>query len=147
MFTAIDPGVHATGVAHFDFGYLHAVRLVPGKTLEEMLRAFFLLPMSAEMIIERPTGYGKGKSDPDDLIRGALVAGAASMCCWEEGELRFVEPRTWKGQVPKEIHHRRVVAALSAAELARIAEIQPKSLQHNVLDAVGLGLWHLGRLK
>src|SRR3989304_1619427 len=90
MVTAFGPGVHATGVAHFDFGYLHPVRLMRAKTLEEMLRSFFLLPMSAEMIIERPTVYGKGKSDPDDLIRVALVAGAASLGCWGGGGLGVV---------------------------------------------------------
>ena len=56
----------------------------------------------------------------------------------------YVEPAQWKGQVPKEIHHPRVWAALAPLEQSLVHEacngVAP-SKRHNVLDAVGLGQW------
>lgn len=54
-------------------------------------------------------------------------------------------PVQWKGSVPKEIHNARVLARLSDAELRAIPKL-PKSKLHNVIDAIGLGLWALGRM-
>src|SRR5574343_608806 len=134
MLVAVDPGVHATGIAVFNGQTLMIADLVQAETLEQMISRLDERVMRGEAphfnydrgVIERPTVYSKNsKGDPNDLIRVAIVAGAAAVRCFS---VRFVEP-------------------LSPAELAAIACIQPKSLQHNALDAVGLGLWHLGRLK
>src|SRR5574343_1281146 len=143
MLVAVDPGVHATGIAVFNGQTLMIADLVQAETLEQMISRLDERVMRGEAphfnydrgVIERPTVYSKNsKGDPNDLIRVAIVAGAAAVRCFS---VRFVEPRTWKGQVPKAIHNRRVVETLSPAELAAIACIQPKSLQHNALDAVG----------
>jgi hypothetical protein len=55
-------------------------------------------------------------------------------------------PSAWKGQVPKSVHHARILAALSYEEQSRIPKL-PTSKLHNVLDAVALGLFHVGRVK
>jgi hypothetical protein len=50
-----------------------------------------------------------------------------------------VKPREWKGQVPKDVHHARLVKTLTPDELAMVEASAPPSLRHNVLDAVGIG--------
>jgi hypothetical protein len=50
-----------------------------------------------------------------------------------------VKPREWKGQVPKDVHHARLVKTLTPEELAMVEASAPPSLRHNVLDAVGIG--------
>lgn len=149
-FYAIDPGARATGVALFSGGYLAKASLVRAEDVSSMIYDLHRnLGTVLEMVIERPTVYSKtSKGDPADLIQVALVAGSAATRC--AGNARFVEPRTWKGQTPKDIHHGRIRAALVEIEkkaLIRDCRDVPASLQHNVLDAVGLGLWHLGRLR
>ena len=54
--------------------------------------------------------------------------------------LTLVTPGQWKGQVPKDIHNRRVLAKLTPAE-ATLAS----NLDHNGIDALGLLLWALER--
>jgi hypothetical protein len=63
-------------------------------------------------------------------------------------------PRDWKGTIPKNTQNRRDVNRLSQAEstvlfAARSGNGRPvaQSLRNNVIDAVGLGLWAVGRGK
>ena len=53
----------------------------------------------------------------------------------------LVKPAEWKGQVPKKIMNERVLSKLSAQERAIVKD------NHNAIDAVGLGLHVLGRLR
>lgn len=55
---------------------------------------------------------------------------------------RLVRPGRWKGNVPKDVHHRRVVQELSLAERDLCTE-----LNHDGWDAVGLWLWAVGRVR
>ena len=62
--------------------------------------------------------------------------------------MRFVSPAAWKGQVPKKIHHPRILRSLSEVEreiVLDVLDLLPASTRHNVLDAVGIGLWALKR--
>lgn len=100
-------------------------------------------------VIERPHVYRPGKNkkqvDPNDLITLAIQVGEYKRQVSLSGTpVKLVEPGTWKGQVPKEIHHARIIADLSPEDaatvvqgLARVAE----SKAHNVLDGVALALW------
>ncbi len=100
------------------------------------------------------------------LLAGAFVALGATL-------VEYL-PAEWKGQIQKPVHHERIWAALSSAERAIVAdtfqdpEIQilaarrkgalsrwarssnahypANSRLPDVLDAVGLGLFHLGRI-
>jgi len=88
------------------------------------------------------------RSNAQDLIRvatiGAAVAGMVSL------EARFATPQEWKGQVPKDVMGRRVLAILSPGELAimraGLMDHAP-GLHHNTLDAIGIGLWATGRME
>jgi hypothetical protein len=91
-------------------------------------------------ISEVPQVYraGASKGDPDDLIQLAGVVGVFAQAF--RATTHFgVKPREWKGQVPKDVHHARLVKTLTPEELAMVEAAAPPSLRHNVLDAVGIG--------
>ncbi len=84
-----------------------------------------------------------------DLI--TLAVGVGEYKRFYEGQgccVELVWPRTWKGTVPKKIHNQRVLAALTPAELAVVPKRpKAKDVDHNTCDAIGLGLWKLGRMR
>lgn len=107
------------------------------------------LGMPQQVVIELPRWYPhERKVDVQDLIELGVKVG------WLKGfyrslgvEAELVLPTTWKGSVPKEIHNRRVLEALTEEEL-QIVPRRPraKDHDHNIVDAVGIGLWKLGRM-
>ena len=143
---AVDPGTNVTGWASFV-----DTRLVPCGCW----RADGLLAMLAEVrlacenttysyertVIERPQVYAqrKWRGDPNDLIGVALVAGAVAALF---PPVDFVLPHTWKGSATDVVVEKRVRAALAPDELLIVG----RKARHDVWDAVGLGLWSLGRL-
>ena len=125
------------------------------------------------VVVERPQQDGRSRAVPPAILidlawTGAyLVGGFAAL----GASVREVEPREWKGDLQKAIHHHRLVEALTERELevlgmGAISEVEaavrkgalcrwkPDSNGHyrkgsstpDILDAVGLGLWHLGRI-
>lgn len=100
------------------------------------------------LVIELPQVYpGARDEDPNDLIQVARSVGM-----WEQAvqceECHLVHPRKWKGTVAKEIHNRRTLAKLEPSELALLDALKlPASKKHNVIDAIALGLWALGRMR
>jgi len=58
---------------------------------------------------------------------------------------KMVFPATWKGQLKKHVCHARIDLALTPGERKIIPKLA-KTYLHNMLDAVGIGLWYLGRL-
>lgn len=139
MYVAIDPGLD-TGWSIWSEGLLAACGLGDPRTS----KAHRVAELSC-VWIESPVIYPHSKANPNDIIRLALNAGG-----WEGRydvlgvPVSFVEPSKWKGQVPKDVHHARVWAALAPAEQAIVdaaVRARPASKRHNILDAVGLGLW------
>jgi len=100
------------------------------------------------VLIERPdaTRGAKQKASPEDLAKLFMRVGAylerAEAC---GGEVTLVRPHAWKGTLAKEIHQPRIIAVLSLEERCLIPKL-PKTKKHNVIDAIGLGLWQVGRL-
>lgn len=83
-----------------------------------------------------------------DLIKVQLTGGFLAGLC-RPLEIVELPPSKWKGTVPKEIHHKRIEASLSPEERVRAADdvgAVPKKHHGEVLDAIGLGLYGLGRL-
>lgn len=134
---AIDPGKHASGIAVFGSSLLVAAYYTNDP---------FVLSWVAEhtpVIVELPQVYVVGKGDPNDLIALAFAAGRITR---RFSDVDTVKPAQWKGQLPKEVHHRRVRACLESAELDAIENSGiARGKLHNALDAVALGLWKLGR--
>jgi len=144
---SIDPGVKTVAWALFRKGYLVDVQLSRAKSLEEQIGGLQLPEAVAKVVIEVPQVYASSPR-AEDLIRLAMVAGA---CLKEAGrygheiEALLVKPHAWKGTVPKDIHNKRVLKRLDRQERSLVEDVNPKSLRHNAIDAVGIGLWALGR--
>lgn len=135
MLLAIDPG-RDTGWAIYEKGTLEGCGLG-------------LPPMRyyRQVVIERPQVYGSGTArvDPNDLITLAIRVGRHVERFESKAiHVSLVLPREWKGQVPKPIHHKRILAKLTVAERSVVMQgYVPASKLHNMLDAIGIGLWWL----
>lgn len=138
---AIDPGANS-GWAFFDSARrLSACGL--GNAPEGLIVA------AGRALIERPKIYPRGRTkNPNDVLAVAVSAGEHGGRCKAAGaQVDYVEPRSWKGTIDKATHHARVLERLDARETAIVDRLGlPKSKRHNVLDAVALGLFGVGRL-
>lgn len=151
---AVDPGIRGCGIAVFQDKSLRRAAYVENDvsgsglawTVDGMQSAVLdwisneLEPEAQKYwIAECPQIYqgGKQKGDPNDLIALALVIGGLPCA-------RYYKPSEWKGQVPKDITLKRIKAKLFSEELKTIDLAGAKS--HNIFDAIGIGLFHLGRL-
>lgn len=145
---AIDPGRDA-GYAIFDdsSGELASCGLVAN-----LYRSGAVL--TGRVVIELPQVYtqahSKKRVDPNDLIRLAFEAGRLAGQVAGPMEITTVLPAEWKGQAPKTIVHGRIAKILSDEENRRLhrgLDSVAGALKHNALDAVGIGLWKLGRYR
>lgn len=103
-------------------------------------------PEPSFLVIEIPQ-ITKYTPNPASIITLALNAGRwieRSKC--HPDNITKVFPTTWKGQVKKEIHHPRILAALTEGERNLIPKLRSQKAQGDMMDAVGLGLWHVGRM-
>ena len=152
---ALDPGLRGCGLAYFDARgrLVHADYVRNPYKTETGPRAwkgFDLAPVFDDtcwnFISEVPQVYraGASKGDPDDLIQLAGVVGVWTARIAAEAYFG-VKPREWKGQVPKDVHHARLVKTLTPEEMAMVERAAPPSLRHNVLDAVGIGRYFFDR--
>lgn len=96
------------------------------------------------LVVEVPQFYARGGGQAADLGELYGVLGAVTYGIPAAKHVHFL-PRQWKGQVPKDVHNARVEAALRTGEKDAI-EACRASLRHNVIDSVGIGLVHLGRM-
>jgi len=136
---AIDPGTY-TGWAYFYANKLRACDWISPRRWDELV----LRAMTREhIVIEEPTIYPHSKANPASVMALQLKVGELKGRFEMAGcSVELVQPRTWKGQVPKQVHNRRTLAALTPDEFA-LAD----GKRHDVIDAIGLGLWKLGRIK
>lgn len=166
MILSIDPGVHACGAAIFGTTTGNDLRwagLVKNKVdahplnptyhwsiwrgmvdaVEEKLHALDFTP--DRLALELPQVYvaSRSKGDPNDLILLTGVVGALTY--WFRGMTFLYLPHQWKGAVPKNIMNERILKRLSDEEREKI-EKAPKSLLHNTIDGIGIGLHHTKRL-
>lgn len=151
---AIDPGNNAGGAVFIGYQLLAAGLLSRGLDPFFELKNWFgpgddyacildEIVIELPRIIRGPGGQTEGK-DPNDLIKLAFGAGRL-VERFPHIQLRTVSPSDWKGGVPKRVHNLRVAACLTEDELALIPKLSP-TLVHNVIDAIGIGLEHLGRM-
>jgi hypothetical protein len=166
---AIDPGVHSMAIAvfHDDGKLIQAwneksksifkpdVKLSVAEQVERwgspsvrlVNRLQATAPNGVHIIGERQVVYpgAKGlRTNPNDLLDLAMCAGAfyGALCVDMRSTLRLVEPAEWKAQVPKDICRRRIEAMLTPAEKSAIKK---GGEMHNIYDAIGIGLFGLGR--
>lgn len=143
---AIDPGSRCPGFAVFSNKVL-----IHGGT--EWRAAW--LEYNDELVIEKPAIYPHSKARPNDIITLAISAGRLAQQAGAKKET-WVLPRSWKGSIPKTrktadyIIYKRIMNNLSDTEgqtLAWMLGVVAVADENNIIDAVGLGMYHLGRLK
>lgn len=99
-------------------------------------------------VAEFPQAYqSKGsKIDFDDLLMLATVIGGVVNGLNGVSATCAYLPREWKGETPKAIHNRRVLAELQRTGEDKRVSWPIKSLRHNVLDSAGIGFYQLRRM-
>ena len=154
MIICVDPGSRKAGVALFETtGRLTAAWLATGDNWKETADDVrFGMPVSAvrvsQVVVEKMQWYPENPVPVEDLIILSLMAGrvgglfASSVLV--DGNHEYL-PRTWKKQVPKKIMIERIKAKLSKDEHSRVKLPKDKKQQLDVYDAIGIGLWALGR--
>ena len=166
MLLSIDPGLHAVGAAVFDTtssndlvwaGLIknHVDAHPSNPSYHSMIWRGMVDAVDAEMhvlgyapdrmAVELPQVYvaSRSKGDPNDLIMLTGVVGG--LVHWFTGLTFLYSPRSWKGTVDKKVMTERILKHLSEEERSKIQKA-PKSLWHNVVDGIGLGLFHTKRL-
>jgi hypothetical protein len=144
---AIDPVKNKVAWAGFDTDDKELLYVAAGtvETMCEHARRFY--GGGIEVLIECPQVYQQRylKGDPNDLIQVAITVGRLREAF---GAGEFVLPHIWKGNASKPIMHGRILRALSREENAAFVRGQIAAAHRgDVLDAIGIGLWRLGRLK
>lgn len=154
---AIDPSVSSTGVTIFRDGVLARaffVGLNPGNPLgmarlverriEDACAMLGLQLAHAQVATEQGQIYEHGKKAPDEDV---LTLHAAAYAIVGRLNLPYTAytASQWKKQLKKDMVTERVQKRLSLDEL-RAVDLPPAvSLQHNVWEAIGIGLVHLRR--
>jgi hypothetical protein len=118
----------------------------------EGVEQFETLRGDVEVVIEVPQVYDRRRwrGDPNDLIDVAQTVGAIRWAARRARAVVLVRPHDWKGSAPKGIVNARVEKLIreSDDEADALATCPvAKSKRHDLLDAIGIGLWRLGRLK
>lgn len=132
---SIDPG-EGCGLALWNEGELHHAWL--HQCSDD-------LPTVVDTVVcERPQVYLKNLRAANDLVTLALTAG--ELVGRIGAPTTYILPATWKGQAPKPICHERIMSALTPEEIGRIELPRAHKKQGDVLDAIGIGLFHLGRV-
>ena len=160
----IDPDTKATGMAVVSIGAVPKVLYVataPVKTtlsVEERIRIMnaivsmelgsFPYGIAVERIaVEGQEKYPRDRVRPNDLIHLAQVSGMAAahaQLAYPLASLWIPTPRTWKGQVPKNVHQKRILGQLGLTEKlegVEGAQGMTKTQRGHVIDAIGLALW------
>jgi hypothetical protein len=159
---AVDPGLRHLGVAIFFNGILYDVLLVKNPQLGRGAEAWYgytraktdlpssfreIIEGADHLVVEMQQVYRRGPGDPNDLLQVAGVAGVVVGLANLDARVTGYLPREWKGQVQKDVFAKRILTRLDSAEMFKFNSKKiAKSLVHNCVDAIGLGLKALGRL-
>jgi hypothetical protein len=95
--------------------------------------------------IEKPV-YEKNRAiNHQNVLDLSLIVGA---CAVSENTI-FITPNQWKGTCKKVIHQKRILPLLQPDELSvyENGKTRNKTLDHNIIDAIGILLWSEKRLK
>ena len=148
MIVCIDPGTTCIGIAVFDESQNELVScdLIRGKDWIDTASKIPNFGKLETLVIEDPRIYPISKARPNDLMKLAKAVGAI-VAKVDAKFTKLVTPSTWKGSVPKRIHQKRILRAMTDEEKNILNKCPcPKSLLHNTIDAVGIGLWYVRRM-
>ena len=141
---SVDPGTKETGWAAWEDGAMVLCGLARGRNWIQTVRAIPQIQVN-DLWLEDQQIYRNSGVDAHSLLAVSRVVGAVAFHVPAK-KIELVRPAVWKGQVPKEICNRRTFSRLTPREkiLIELANC-PESLKHNLLDAVGIGLWAIKR--
>lgn len=160
MIITIDPNVRGCGVSQWADRLEKAIYvknpLTTGRgyvVYAALADAVFWKSYSTDLsmiIVEMPRVYpGMPQTDLNDLLDvcgvGAAVATRFNAVAVPKIEIRHVFPSEWKGQVKKRVMLDRIDKKLSHEE-ALVVQKTNKDDTEDILDSIGIGLWHFGRL-
>jgi hypothetical protein len=140
VFYSCDPGVNFLGLARWRAGELERAWAHPTNKIDEL---WF---HSDPVVVEMPQKDGRTRRvRMKDVLN--LTAAAGRITGRTDGDAIFVTPKQWKGSLPKDVMHERITARLNDREPGRIERAPRKKERGDILDAIGIGLWQLGRLR
>lgn len=166
LLLALDPSINSAGLAFFYDGKLINSVTVGADSLEVSCLAHRCMIMADEIrayigrnfnrwtqidtVFEWPMIYPKQRGKrPNDLP--ALAGVGMAVAAMFPGELHSYYPAEWAGQIPKA---KTKAKADSSPRALRIkSRLSPEEMkhwpsgQHDAIDAIGIGLHHLGRLE
>lgn len=164
MLVTMDPGKKKAGMALFKDGVLRACEdfwgsYSDGPYPDEVATALegvklideWWSPAGEKRFVYEEMQTRKGRADAHaDLISLSIMTGGVAGYAASVGfEVSSVFPNQWTGSFPKRVHQKRTRDALEGEEL----EVLEKALQaatasskSEILDAVGIGLFVLGRV-
>ena len=104
-------------------------------------------PAPVTRIVVERQHPGRTRARVKDIITLAIRAGeVGGLLHYLTGvQPEYIEPNRWKGQLPKKRCNEIVEGLLRPEELAILNKIKAKGTKHNVLDAIGIGLFLLLR--
>ena len=141
---SIDPGTKQMGWAYWEDGKLKACGIAQGKDWLATLRDLPDIVVD-KVCVEDQQIYRSSPIDAHSLLAVARVVGGIAIL-YNPKTLKLIKPRQWKGQLPKAICNKRTINKLSEEEKGILNNGgYKKSVLHNLYDAVGIGLWELGR--
>jgi hypothetical protein len=133
----IDPGLSCTGIAWTGadgFPVVEFVRPAQRGIRDKAREIIRVIPDVCfdVLVIEVPQVYqgAKQKGDPNDLVKLSLLAGNLEALVSTYNVIEVL-PCTWKGQVPKPLHHERLRARTGFRA----------KVPHDALDALGIWLY------
>lgn len=159
MILTLDPGATSGVALFYETGSLKAAtKCKPAEALVwasgkvgGMLEKITMLVHERPQIYERKGKPGEKRANPNAMM--TLHAQALDLRAELHQGTRRTEylPAAWKAQVPKPIHHGRILSVLTIAERAslptcKVSKTNPHGYDNNMLDAIGLGLFYLGRM-
>jgi hypothetical protein len=170
---AVDNSLNSPGIAVFDDGLLVAsCALKSDPEYAELNIAERILRVASDvvewaiqhtdephyLVYEWPQVYtaAKSKGDPNALL-GVAAVGSAVSAILAMGALKHnivvdaiaYKPAQWIGQLPKATTGRALNSPRAKRILSRLDDLERGfvSAKHDAIDAIGLGLFRLGRLQ
>lgn len=141
---AVDPGKDHAGVAELADGVVIRCALIRAEGPYRVavgVAAWTGRMLVDDLVVEGQQIYPRSKGDPNDMLPLAQVVGGV-LARVTHIDHHNPLPREWKGSTPKDVFTARIEAGLTEAERDLVDRLKlPKSLRHNVLDAIGLGKW------
>ena len=141
---SVDPGTKDMGWALWQGDRMVRCGIARG---QDWIEAVLNMPplTVGQLFIEDQQIYRNSRINAHSLLSVARVVGAV-VFYYNTPLTVLVLPRAWKGQLPKEVCGRRTISKLDPAEQAVLGKTNyAKSIRHNLIDAIGIGLWGLGR--